>query len=156
MPAGSEPDAGMPALPRTWRPLGPRLAAIFFAVVLVGAFGAMWVTFPQETKDAISPLQRGTVVLFVVVGVALLWALARSRVTATEEGLTVVNGYKSRAYEWAEVVAVRMPPGAPWPTADLADGTTTSLLGIHSSDGSRARVAVTEINRLLDQGPRSD
>lgn len=153
MPAGSE--AGPPvrrALPHTWRPIGPRIAAYVFGVVLVAAFAVMWVTFPQETKDAITPLQRITVALFVLVGVALLYALARSRVTATEAGLTVVNGYRRRDYEWAEVVAVRMPPGAPWPTADLADGTTVSMLGIHGSDGAPARRAVAEINALLPTG----
>lgn len=151
MPAGSEPAAGSPALPRTFRPLGPRIAGFVFAVVLLAAFLGLWFTFPEETKQQISVLQRATVAGFVLVGVALLMALARSRVTATESGLVVVNGYRRREYEWAEVVAVRMPPGAPWPTADLADGTTVSMLGIHSSDGARARSAVVEINRLLDR-----
>lgn len=150
MPAGSDPaPAGRPSLPRTWRPIGPRIAAYLFGAVLVAAFAVMWVTFPQETKDAVSPVQRATVVFFVLVGVVLLYALARSRVTATEAGLTVVNGYRRREYEWAQVIAVRMPPGAPWPTADLADGTTVSLLGIHGSDGAPARRAVAEINALL-------
>lgn len=148
MPAGSEAD--LPPLPRTWRPLGPRLAAIGFGGLLVGAFLALWFTFPPETRAQFSVLQRATVIFFVLVGVALLYALARSRVTATQEGVVVVNGYRKRTFEWAELVAVRMPRGAPWPTADIADGTTVSMLGIHGSDGARARTAVAEINTLLD------
>jgi hypothetical protein len=139
-------------LPRTWRPLWPRIAAIVFGIFLIVAFAGLWITFPQETKDAISPLQRATVVLFIGVALALLNALARSRVTADRDGLTVVNGYRKRRLEWAQVVAVRMPPGAPWPTMDLDDTTTISVMGIHASDGARARTAVKELKSLLSRG----
>ena len=37
MPAGSE----RPGLPRTWRPLGVRVAGVFFGVLLVG-FAYLW------------------------------------------------------------------------------------------------------------------
>ena len=140
----------LPDLPRTWRPLGPRIAALVFSLVLIGAFAMLWVTFPQETKDAVSPLQRATVIFFIGLGVALLNGLARSRITATDAGLVVVNGYRKRALEWAQVVAVHMPPGAPWPTLDLDDGTTISAMGIHASDGLRARTQVAELRALLD------
>jgi hypothetical protein len=149
MPAGSEP-AAIPPLPRTWRPLGPRLAAVGFGGLLVGAFLALWFTFPPETRAQFSVLQRATVIFFILVGVGLLYGLARSRVTAAEDGIVVVNGYRKRSYDWAELVAVRMPRGAPWPTADIADGTAISMLGIQGSDGSRATTAVREINALLD------
>jgi hypothetical protein len=141
----------MPPLPRTWRPIGPRYAGYAFSVVLVGVFLLMWFTFPQQTKDAITPLQRATVLGFVLLGVALLNALARSRITATDEGLVIVNGYRKRRFEWAQVVAVRMPRGAPWPTLDLSDGTTCSAMGIHQSDGAKARYAVRELKTYLAQ-----
>ena len=34
MPAGSDPDGGAPALPQTFRPLGVRVAAVAFGVLL--------------------------------------------------------------------------------------------------------------------------
>jgi hypothetical protein len=142
----------IPDLPRTWRPLGPRIAALVFGVVLVTAFAAMWITFPQETKEAISPLQRATVILFIGLGLLLLNGLARSRITANEDGLVVVNGYHKRHLAWAQVVTVQMPPGAPWPTMDLDDGTTISAMGIHGSDGERARLALAELKALLSRG----
>lgn len=155
MPADSEPGgrrlAQMPPLPRTWRPIGPRYAAYGFAVALVGIFVVMWFTFPQQTRDAITPLQRATVIAFLLLGVVLLNALARSRITATDKGLTIVNGYRRRVFEWAQVVAVRMPKGAPWPTLDLSDGTTCSAMGIHQSDGAKARYAVRELKTYLAQ-----
>jgi len=63
----------------------------------------------------------------------------------------VVNGYRRREYEWAEIVAVHLPPGAPWMTLDLSDGTTASALGIQGSDGARARTAVRQLRALLDR-----
>ncbi len=139
------------ALPRTWRPLGPRIAALVFSVFLVAAFAGMWITFPQQTKDAISLLQRATVIGFICLGVGLLNGLARSRVTAADDRLVVVNGYRKRELEWAQVVSLQMPPGAPWPTMDLDDGTTISVMGIHASDGARARTAVAELRALVDR-----
>ncbi|WP_246160747.1 PH domain-containing protein [Nocardioides humilatus] len=145
----TEPAAPEPGLPRTWRPLGPRIAAFAFSVVLIGAFAMLWVTFPQQTKDAVSPLQRATVIFFIGLGVALLNGLARSRITASDTGLVVVNGYRKRELAWAQVVAVHLPPGAPWPTLDLDDGSSMSAMGIHASDGPRAKTQVGELRALL-------
>lgn len=141
----------VPDLPRTWRPFGPRIAGIVFAVVLVGGFGWLWVSFDQQTKDTVSGLQKATVVFFVGLGLALINGLARSRITATEEGLEVVNGYRKRRLAWAQVVRVSMTVGAPWPTLDLDDGTTISAMGIHGSDGARAKAALGELRALIDR-----
>lgn len=142
----------VPDLPRTWRPFGPRIAGAVFAVVLVGGFAWLWVSFDQQTRDTVSGLQKATVVFFVGLGLALINGLARSRITATEEGLEVVNGYRKRRLEWAQVVRVSMTVGAPWPTLDLDDGTTISAMGIHGSDGQRAKVAVAELRALISRG----
>ncbi|TIC80395.1 PH domain-containing protein [Nocardioides sp. GY 10113] len=149
MPPASE--GGAIELPRTWRPFGPRIAAVVFGTVLVAAFVWLWLSFDQQTKDAINVLERATVIGIVLTGVALLFAMARSRVTADEDGLTVVNGYRRRHFDWAQVVLVRMPQGAPWPTLDLDDGSTISMLGIHGSDGARARTAVRELKAVVAQ-----
>ncbi|MBM7515129.1 PH domain-containing protein [Nocardioides nitrophenolicus] len=143
------PATDVPALPRTWRPLGPRLAAAVFAVILVGAFAWLWVSFDDQTKDAVNDLEKATVIFFILLGLALLNALARSRVVAREDGLTVVNGYRSRRLSWAEVGAVRFPQGAPWPHLDLGDDQRISLLGIHASDGARAATAIRELRAVV-------
>lgn len=141
----------VPDLPRTWRPKGPRIAALVFGIVLVATFAGLWISFPQHTRDAVSPLQRATVIFFIGLGLALLNGLARSRVVADKAGLVVVNGYRKRQLEWAQVVSVRMPPGAPWPTMDLDDGTTISVMGIHGSDGAGARAAVADLKALVSR-----
>jgi hypothetical protein len=111
VPALSDDD-----LPRTWRPRGPRIAALVFGVVLVGGFAWLWISFDDQTREAVSGLQRATVIFFLGVGLAALNGLARSRVTASVDGLELVNGYRTRRLEWAQVVRVSMPAGAPWPT----------------------------------------
>jgi len=141
------------SLPHTWRPLGPRIAGAVAggAVLVVTAF--LWFGFDQETRDSVTPFQRGTVVFLGLIGFAALFALIRSRVVAEMDSLVVVNGYRRHRFEWAEIVGVHLPPGAPWVTLDLADGSTVSAMGIQGSDGARARAAVRQLRALVDRRP---
>lgn len=143
-------------VPHTWRPLGARIAGAVAGAVLVVMAVFLWLGFDAETRDAITPFQRGTVAVLGLIGLGALFALIRSRVVAHRDRLTVVNGYRRRDFEWAEVIAVHLPPGAPWVTLDLADGNTVSAMGIQSSDGARARAAVRELRALVDQPPRAN
>ena len=155
MPAASDRPAppDRPTLPRTWRPLGPRVVGAVLGAGLVVVLATAWLTFDTETRAAFTFLQRATVVFFVVLGLLLLNGLMRSRVTAEQHRLVVVNGYRRREYEWAQVVAVHLPPGAPWVVLDLADGSTASALGIQGSDGERSRRAVRELRALVADPP---
>ncbi|WP_395658697.1 PH domain-containing protein [Nocardioides sp.] len=149
MPAGSEPVRPV-SLPRTWRPFGVRLAGAVLGGGLLVVCAMTWFTFDQETRDKFTVFQRLTL-LAIGVGVFMLFhALVRSRVLATDEHLVVVNGYRRHDYDYAQVVAVRFPPGAPWVTLDLADGTTVAAMGIQGSDGSRARQAVRELRTVVE------
>lgn len=152
MPAGSDPDRpDGPQLPIVWRPLGPRIAGVAAGGSLVFVMTLLWIGFDQETRDAVTGFQRGTVVAFGLLGFACLYALVRSRVEARDDRLVVVNGYRRREYAWAEIVAVSLPPGAPWVTLDLADGTAASAMGIQGSDGARAKRAVRTLRELVDR-----
>ena len=141
----------MVTLPHTWRPLGARVAVIFFGTMLVTICVFAWFGFDPEIRAKFTLFQRATVLaiggLYAVVG----YALARSRVVASETGVRVVNGYKQRDYEWAEIISIHMPAGAPWATIDLADGSTASMLAIQGSDGSRARDAVRTLRALINR-----
>lgn len=154
MPADSEgPDrsAATAPLPRTWRPLGPLIAGIVFGGALLVVFVVAWLTLGAENRAKFTPFQIGTMAFLTGLGYAAMYALVRSRVVAEAGRLVVVNGYRRREYEWAELVAIRLPPGAPWATIDLSDGTTVSVMGIQGSDGARAQRAVREIRALADQ-----
>jgi len=154
MPAGSEPRPGV-RLPHTWRPFGVRLAGVVLGGGLLVVCVVTWVGFDDETRARFTLFQRGTLVAFGLLIFAVWFALVRSRVVAEDERLVVVNGYRRREFAWAQVVAVRLPPGAPWVTLDLADGTTVSAMGIQGSDGSRARRAVRELRSVLDTQTRA-
>jgi hypothetical protein len=144
MPAVSEPP-----LPHTWRPLGVRLAVFFFGGLLAVVCIAAWIAVGGEVRAKVSFFQNATMVLIAGLAAAVAWGLVRCRVTATEAGLEVVNGYHTHHYEWAEVLGVHMPQGAPFPTLDLADGTSRPTFGIQASDGDRARLAVRQLRMLL-------
>jgi hypothetical protein len=147
MPAGSEP--GLPELPVTWRPLGPRVVGIAVGAGLVVICVFSWFTFDEETRQRFTFFQRGTLIALGLLAFALLFALIRSRVEAHRDRLVVVNGYRRREYAWAQIVAVNLPPGAPWVTLDLTDGETVSAMGIQGSDGARAQETVRELRRLV-------
>ena len=155
MPAASDEAGGSHApsadLPRTWRPLGVRVAGAFFGLLLVIVCAFAWFGFDAEIRARFTIFQRGTLVFLGLLVAALIHALTRSRIVAERDRLVVVNGYKRREFEWPEVVAVHLPLGAPWATLDLSDGTTVSAMGIQGSDGARARTAVRELRALLDR-----
>jgi hypothetical protein len=151
MPAGSDPTRPV-SLPHTWRPLGVRIAAVglFGMLGLVVAFA--WASFDAETRAAFTAFQMGTLIALGLLALSLGYALARSRVVAEPDRLVVVNGYRRREFEYAEVIDAHLPPGAPWVTLDLADGTAVSAMGIQGSDGARAQTALRELRVVLDAG----
>jgi hypothetical protein len=163
MPAASEPaeqperpgQPGLPSLPRTWRPLGPRVVGIVVTLALVAVVAAGWFGFDARTRAEFTWFQRGTLIGFGLLYLALMWALIRSRAVAYDDRLVVVNGYRRHEYAWPQIVAARLPPGAPWVTLDLANGETASVLGIQGSDGARARTALRELRALVEAASAS-
>ena len=156
MPADSEPPGpAFPApdpalgLPITWRPLGPRVVGIAVGAGLLVICAFSWFTFDPETRERFTLFQRGTLLVLGLLAFSLLYGLIRSRAEAHADRLVVVNGYRRREYAWAQVVAVHLPPGAPWVTLDLADGETAAVMGIQGSDGGRAQAAVRELRLIV-------
>ncbi len=146
MPAASE----APGLPRTWRPYGVRIAIWVLGGLLVALVAAVWIGLGDDVRSQFTPFQRGTLVFMGVLLFLTYNSLVRSKVTATEDGLTVVNGYRKRVFEWSQVISVSLRRGAPWGTLDLSDGTTISVIGIQGSDGDRARRAVRELRATIE------
>jgi len=110
-----------------------------------------WVGFDEETQARFTTFQRITAIALGLMVFAVWFALVRSRVVAEPDRLVIVNGYRRREFAWAQVVAVHLPPGAPWVTVDLADGSTVAAMGIQGSDGSRAKQAVRQLRATVDQ-----
>ncbi len=153
MPAASEDPA---PLPHTFRPIGVRVAAAALGLLLLTTVTVIWLAFPQEVRDQFSWLQRATLILFGVVIGACGHALARSRVVARADGLTVVNGYRVRRYDWNQILGVSLRAGAPWALLDLSDGTTANAMGIQGSDGARAMEQIKLLRKLVAQQSDTD
>lgn len=152
MPAGSESTTPvtLPALPARFRPLGVRVAAVLFGVVLVGAVVVIWLALPREAQEGFNFAMKATLAGMVLAGIAIGHALARCRVDADEDGVTVVNGYRSYRLTWQQVVRVSLRPGSPWAVLDLTDGTTRAAMGIQGSDGSRAVRQARQLRALVE------
>ena len=146
MPVDSDPT-----LPQTFRPFGVRIAIYAAGVLLVLVVVVTWFALPKEIRDQFTYFQRATVIGLGLMFYAGGFALARSRLVAREDGLTVVNGYKSRRFAWAEVVQVTLRPGSPWAELDVSDGTTVPAMGIQGSDGPRATAQVRRLRTLIAQ-----
>lgn len=145
-----------PSLPRTWRPFGARVAGTLLGLMLLAVVLTVWIAWGADVRSRFTPFQKATLVGFGLVVLACLLALMRSRVTAHQGGVTVVNGYRTRELEWTQVVAVSLRRGAPWAGLDLSDGTSISVLAIQGSDGQRAISAVRELRALVAANSRTE
>ncbi|REE99608.1 PH (Pleckstrin Homology) domain-containing protein [Thermomonospora umbrina] len=128
-----------------WRPRRTRITAYAMAgVIVLGMVVLAVVVAPQfKVVDRL---------LLVAFGAFLGWVLhmfARCRVVADEGGVTVVNAFRTRRLAWPEVLGVTMAEGEPWPTLDLADGTSLGAMGINGSEKSRAAHHLGEFRALL-------
>jgi hypothetical protein len=152
MPAGSEAPA--PALPHTFRPLGVRIAVVVLGGMLLAVCLVAWFALPPQIRDQFSWLERVIVVAFGLALAAIAVGLARCRLVAREDGVTVVNGYRKRSFHWNQLVAITLRPGGPWAVIDLSDGTAVSAMAIQSSDGPRAIAQVRAVRALINQQSR--
>lgn len=144
----SEEDGPAITLPHTWRPLGVRVVGGISGLALVVVVIAAWFGFSPQVRAQFSGLEIGTLIFLGLIALGVWFALMRCRVSATEDGLIVVNGYRRRELEWAQVVAVSLRRGAPWASIDLSDGTTISAMGIQNADGQRGIVAARQLKAL--------
>jgi hypothetical protein len=143
-------------LPHTWRPYGVRVAGAVLGGLLLVLVVVVWLALGDDLRARFTLFQRATLVGFGVLGGTALHAMMRSRVSADEQGITVVNGYRTRVFEWSQVVGVNLRRGAPWAGMDLSDGTSISMLAIQGSDGPRAVRAVRELRGLVAANSHTD
>jgi cbb3-type cytochrome oxidase subunit 3 len=136
-------------LPHTWRPFGARMMGTIAGGMTLVLLIAVWIAWGPDVRARFTPFQKGTIVFLILLAGAVWYALMRSRLTATKDGLVVVNGYRRRVFSWPEVIGINLRRGAPWAGLDLSDGTSISVIAIQGSDGQRAVDAVRAVRRLL-------
>jgi 4-amino-4-deoxy-L-arabinose transferase-like glycosyltransferase len=137
------------ALPHTWRPLGVRIMLWVVGTLLIALLVAVWFGLGDDIRSQFTVWQRITLVLFGVLLFITYYGLLRCKVVARADGLQVVNGYRTRRFEWSQVIGLSLPRGAPWATLDLSSGTTVSVMAVQGSDGARARQAARELRVLI-------
>ena len=143
-------------LPHTWRPFGARLMGGVLGAMLLAMVITVWFALGAHIRSKFTGFQEGTLVFLGLVALGVWFALMRSRVSAHEDGVTVVNGYRRRDYDWSQLVGVNLRRGAPWAGIDLSDGTSISALAIQGSDGDRAKKAVADLRRLIAENTKID
>ncbi|MFC5666823.1 PH domain-containing protein [Kitasatospora misakiensis] len=123
--------------PVTWAPRRTRAVLLPVCALLVVMFAVIAVALPAnwQFNDRVLMVLSG--VLFAAAGLML----ARPRISADAEGVTVVNFVRSRRLAWAEIVGVNFRQGDPWASLDLADGTSLAVVGIQSGVGKAQAIA---------------
>ncbi len=94
-------------------------------------------------------IDRVGLILFGLGVAALLHVLARPRVRANSDGVTVVNVFRRRQLEWAEILEVTLREGDPWVYLDLTDGSVLGAMGLQAADGERGRAMARELRALV-------
>jgi hypothetical protein len=144
------------SLPHTFRPLGVRIAAAAGAVTLVGMAAVLWLALSQDVQETFSTTQRVTLVGLFALMVGALYGLFRTSARAAQEGLTVVNGFRTHHLAWAQIVRVSLSRNRPWALVDLDDGSTRSVMAIQTADGDRARLAARQLAAILAAQTHTD
>ena len=146
------PGAGTP-LDSPFRPRRGRVLPLTMAVVTLLVCAAVAVAM-----GGTGLWRLGDQLALVGLGVALaafLLRYASIRAVPDGDGLTVRNLVITRRVQWAEIVEVRFPDGAPWVTIELDDTDELAVMAIQRADGERARTEAGRLARLVAEHRRS-
>ncbi len=144
------------SLPKVYRPLGARMVSAVSAAVLTAVVVFLWLMLPGRVQDQFDWFQRGTLLLFFLVVLFVLYGVFRTRVAVSDHGLSVTNGYRSHDFVWAQVVAISLSRHRPWASLDLADGSTRAVMALQTADGPRAIASAQEIAALILRRTRTE
>lgn len=125
-----------------------RRQAAIWTVVLGGGAVFGWFMLPAHIRDLFSPLQAGTLALFVVFMLALVWTVALGFVKADPQGMQFRNGMRTRQVPWHVVESIRYGSADHWAFVEFTDGTDRPLLGIQRSDGALADEQVQALRQM--------
>ncbi|MBB5935524.1 PH domain-containing protein [Streptomyces zagrosensis] len=138
--------APLPELPVTFRPTRTRIVLLLVGILMLVTLVAIALLLPS-----LSPGERISFIFIGLLFCGVLAILARPKVVAEADGVTVTNLTVRRHLEWPEILRVNLRPGDPWVFLDLADGTSLPALGIQPGiakaqaiDDARTLRALTE------------
>ncbi|KQY59187.1 hypothetical protein ASD11_06275 [Aeromicrobium sp. Root495] len=135
----------------TYRPGGTRYVVYGSCVALTAMTVAIIVALPADIRAQVTFSQALTLLATVLAMMAVLHGIGRSLVRVSDDGITVVNGYRTHELSWADVKGVALPEGAPWPTLVTQDDDRVMLFAIQASSGTAlVRDAAQDIARRAD------
>ena len=135
-----------PALPVTFRPGRTRAVLLTAGVAIFVVITAIALLL-----EKLGPGERLSFILTAALMFGVLAQLARVKVVADENGVTVVNIASRRRLEWAEIVQVNLRPGDPWVFLNLSDGTSLPALGIQPGIAKQRAIADARALRALTE-----
>ncbi|MGW1467960.1 PH domain-containing protein [Streptomyces sp. NPDC001493] len=139
------PRTGQPALPVTFRPGLTRLVLLTIALAFL-----VVLTVVALMLESLGPGDRVTFIAFAVLVAGVLVLLARPKIVADEDGVTVVNLTRTRRLAWAQILQVNLRAGDPWLYLGLSDGTSLPALGIQPGLSKQQAVRdAGELRRLV-------
>ncbi|MCQ4206486.1 PH domain-containing protein [Streptomyces longispororuber] len=136
----------VPDLPVTFRP--GRTRVILHAL---GAASFVTITVIALILNGMSPGERISFVFTAALFWGVLGLLARPKVVADDQGVTVVNVARSRRLSWAEIVQVNLRPGDPWVFLNLTDGTSMAAMGIQPGIAKHSAIRDAKALRALTE-----
>lgn len=121
----------------TAHPAVLRRHATIWSITLPGAALMGWFLLPAGIRAQFTPLQIATLLMFLAIMLAMVWALAVAWVKAGPSGLSFRNGLRRHEVPWDRVESIRFGEHDAWAFVELGTH-DLPLMGIMRSDGPRA------------------
>lgn len=138
-----------PATPATSLPVTFRPARTRVVLLTVGVAMFVVITAVGMMLEKLGPGERASFVFTAALFLGVLVLLARPKVVADAQGVTVVNITRTRRLAWAEILKVNLRPGDPWVFLDLSDGTSLPALGIQPGIAKESAIRDARALRAL-------
>lgn len=136
---------------RTFRATGVTIVFFAIVVVLVVVTAVVGLSLPESMS--FTPEQTATIWFLIALVAFFAWTVARSRVTADDEHIVAVNGWKTYDIAWSQVRKVHFGPGDPWPTLLLDDDERVALFAIQGTEGKSATEAIAWLRTHVRPSP---
>lgn len=133
---------------RTFRPGGTRVVAYAVGVLMLVLTAVIAWALPEDIY--FTTAETITLWIIILAVLVMLHGVGRSYVRVSDDGIEVLNGYKTHNIAWTDIKGFAMNAGAPWPTLVTKDDDRINLFGIQSTDGKYAREAVAYLRGRLE------
>lgn len=133
----------------SFRPRSARLTTVVLGILTVVGAIVVIVTVPRISTVSFGVADQSGVVLLALGIVWFLWRQGSVSAVPDDAGLRVRNIIHTRRVEWAQIVAVTFPAGAPWVQLDLSDGDTLAVMAIQRADGERGQAESRRLATLV-------